>query len=63
MQRPRRAFFKRVHKKRLGMTHKSDFTSGQAELLPHQTHQAVTIRATARITVAAGGEDQADLLR
>ena len=63
MQGPLRAFFERVRKKRLGVAHKSDFTGGQAELFPDQTHQPVTLRAAARIAVAAGREDQADVLR
>ena len=45
------------------MTHKSDFTGGQAKLLPHQTHQAITVRATARIAMTAGGQDQSDMPR
>ena len=38
IQRTLRAFLKRVCKKWLGVSHESDFTGGQTELFPHQTH-------------------------
>ena len=62
MQRPRGAFLKRVTQERLGMPHKSNFTGAQAELLPNQAHQSITVRATAGIAMAAGSEDETDLL-
>ncbi len=34
IQRALRAFLKRVREERLGMAYKSDFTGGEAELLP-----------------------------
>jgi len=62
VERALQALFESLREKRLGMPHKSDFSGGQAELFPHKTHQAVTIRATARIAIAAGGQYQADVL-
>jgi hypothetical protein len=62
IQRALRAFLESLQEKRLGMPYKSDFAGGQAKLFPHQAHQPITIRAAASIAVAAGGEDQTDVL-
>jgi hypothetical protein len=62
MQRPRGAFLKRVTQEGLGMPYKSNFTGAQAELLPNQAHQSITVRAATGIAVAAGSEDKTDLL-
>ena len=45
------------------MPHESDFAGAQAKLFPHQAHQPIALRAAACVTVSAGGEDQADVLR
>jgi hypothetical protein len=63
VERALQAIFESLREKRLGMPHKSDFSGGQAELFPHQTHQSVAICAAARIAVAAGGENEANVLR
>jgi hypothetical protein len=62
MERPRGAFLQRVTQERLGMPDKSDFSGAQAELLPNQAHQSITVRAATGIAVAAGSEDKTDLL-
>jgi hypothetical protein len=66
MERTRGAFLQRVAQgvtqERSGMPHKSNFTGAQAELLPNQAHQSITVRAAAGIAVAAGREDKTDLL-
>ncbi len=51
-----------MHEKWLGMAHKSYFAGAETELFPYETHQTVTIRAAARVAVAAGGQDQSDVL-
>jgi hypothetical protein len=62
VERARGALLQRVTQEGLGMPHKSDFTGAQAELLPNQTHQSITVRAAAGIAVAASSEDKTDLL-
>jgi hypothetical protein len=62
VERTQQTFFESVREKRLGMPDKSNFTRAKAELFPHQPHQPVAICAAACIAVAAGGEDQADVL-
>jgi len=63
MQRTLGAFFEDVREKWLGVPHKSDFPGGEAQLFPDQTHQPVAIGAAACIAVAAGCQDQADVLQ
>src|SRR5579862_2348331 len=52
-----------MREKWLGMANKSDFAGAETELLPNQTQQSITIRAAARVAVAARGQDQSDVLR
>ena len=63
VERALHAFFESLREKRMGMAKKSNFAGGETELFPHQTHQTVTVRATGRVPMSAGGEDQADVLR
>lgn len=63
MERPRDAFLQRVTQEGLGMPHKSNFTGAQAELLPNQAHQSITVCAATSIAMAARSEDKTDLLR
>ncbi|HUA18760.1 MAG TPA: hypothetical protein VMB25_08450 [Bryobacteraceae bacterium] len=56
------AFLQRRQQKRLGVADEADFAGCQTELLPNQTHQPVRIGAAGRIAVAAGSQDQPNLL-
>jgi hypothetical protein len=63
IQRTPRALFERHRQKWLRMPDKSDLCGRESQAFPNQTHQPVAVRPAFRITVPAGGEDEAGMLQ